>query len=96
MTVHIPIPIPIGRRLALVSETDIEIYRFQPAGHVAATLGTTNGPVCAPLLVYSVLSADSIRLVHSDGAAITWTNIEIERDVLRAEREGRIKTFTIE
>lgn len=89
-------PIPVGRRLALVSETDIETYRFQTTGHVAATLGTKNGPVCAPLLTYSVLSADSIRLLHSDDAAITWTNIEIDGDVLRTECEGRIKAFRIE
>jgi hypothetical protein len=95
MTTPIP-PIPIGRRLALVSETEIETYRFQAAGHVAATLGTTNGPVCAPLLAYDVLSADSIRLVHGDDVAIIWTNIEIDGDVLRAECDGRIKTFTIE
>ena len=88
--------IPLGRRLALISETDIETYRFQPAGHVAATLGTKNGPVCAPILAYSVLSADSIRLVHGDDVAITWTNIEIDGDVLRAECEGRVKTFRIE
>lgn len=88
--------IPIGPRLVLISETDIETYRFQPAGHVAATLGTKNGPVCAPILAYSVLSADSIRLVHSDEVAMTWTNIEIDGDVLRAECQGRVKTFRIE
>jgi hypothetical protein len=33
---------------------------------------------------------------RSDDAAITWTNIEIDGDVLRTECEGRIKTFRIE
>lgn len=89
-------PVPIGQRLDLISETDIETYWFQPAGAVSATLGKRDGPVCAPLFQYSVLSEDSIELSSSERVIATWTRIEIDGDVLRAECDGRIKTFRIE
>jgi len=89
-------PIPIGQRLALVSETDIESYWFDPGGSVAATLGKKNGPACGPLLHYRVLSKDSIELSSSERVFATWTRIEIDGDVLRAECDGHIKTFSIE
>ena len=88
-------PIPTGRRLDLVSETDIETYRFNTGGSVTATLGKKNGPVCGPLFHYRVLSEDSIELSSSERVIATWTRIEIDGDVLRAECDGNIKTFTI-
>ena len=89
-------PIPIGQRLTLVSETDIESYWFNPNGSVVATLGKKNGPACGPLFRYRVLSEDGIELSSSERVIATWTRIEIDGDVLRAECDGRIKTFRIE
>jgi hypothetical protein len=88
-------PVPIGQRLDLISETDIETYWFQPAGTVSATLGERNGPVCAPVFQYSVLSDDSIEIADSERVIATWTRIEIDGDALRAECNGKIKTFRI-
>lgn len=89
-------PIPIGQRLTLVSGTDIESYRFNPNGSVVATLGKKNGPACGPLFRYSVLSEDGIELSSSERVIATWTRIEIDGNFLRAECDGRIKTFRIE
>lgn len=88
-------PVPIGQRLDLISETNIETYWFQPTGFVSATLGERNGPVCAPVFQYSVLSDDSIEIADSERVIATWTRIEIDGDVLRAECNGKIKTFRI-
>jgi len=88
-------PVPIERRLDLVSETDVETYWFQPTGTVVATLGERNGPVCGPVFQYRVLSDDSIELSDSERVIATWTRIEVDGDVLRAECNGKIKTFRI-
>ena len=88
-------PVPIGQRLDLISETDIETYWFEPAGAVSATLGKRDGPVCAPLFQYSVLSEDGIELSSSERVIATWTRIEVDGEVLRAECNGQIKTFRI-
>jgi len=88
-------PVPIERRLDLVSETDVETYWFQPTGTVAATLGERNGPVCGPVFQYRVLSGDSIELSDGERVIAIWTRIEVDGDVLRAECNGKIKTFRI-
>jgi hypothetical protein len=88
-------PVPTARRLALVSETAIESYRFDPGGTVAAVLGERDGPACAPIFRYCALSADSIELSDGDGVFATWTHIEIEGDELRALCNGRAKVFRI-
>ena len=88
-------PLPAGRRLELVCETDIESYSFDADGTVAAILGEKNGPACAPLFRYRVLSADSIELLDGDGVFATWTHIEIDGDVLRARCNGNAKVFRI-
>jgi hypothetical protein len=87
--------LPTGRRLELVSETVIENYNFGPDGTVAAILGEKNGPACAPLFRYRVLSADSIELLDGDGVFATWTHIEIDGDVLRARCNGQARVFRI-
>ena len=88
-------PLPVGRRLELVSETSIESYSFDSDGTVAAILGEKNGPACAPLFRYRVLSADSIELLDSDAVFATWTHIEIDGDVLRARCNGQARVFRI-
>jgi hypothetical protein len=88
-------PVPIDQRLDLISETDIETYWFQPTGTISATLGERNGPVCAPVFQYSVLSNDSIEIADSERVIAVWTRIEVDGDVLRAECNGQPKTFRI-
>lgn len=62
-------PLLAGRRLALICETSTESYSFGPDGTVAAILGEKNGPACAPIFRYRVLSADSIELLDGDGCS---------------------------
>ena len=88
-------PVPIEQRLELVSETDIETYWFKPTGTALAALGERNGPACAPVLQYKVLSSDSIELADSERVIAIWTRIEIDGGVLRAECNGKIKIFRI-
>ncbi|RSZ30678.1 MULTISPECIES: hypothetical protein [unclassified Variovorax] len=87
--------IPLDHTLTLVSDTAINIYRFNASGQVAATIGTKNGPVCGPLFSWRVLSADCIEIADSDGHTDRWTNIRVERDLLHAECNGLARTFTI-
>jgi hypothetical protein len=51
--------------------------------------------VCGPVFQYSVLSDNSIELSDSERVVATWTRIEVDGDVLRAECNGKIKTFRI-
>ncbi|AGU50310.1 hypothetical protein VAPA_1c32230 [Variovorax paradoxus B4] len=88
-------PIPFDCRLQLASDTHVEIYWFQPNGFVRAVLGTQDGPQCAPLFRYRVLSGDSIELIGSDGIIDTWTNIRVESELLHAESKGEPKAFRI-
>jgi hypothetical protein len=88
-------PVPIEQRLELVSETAIETYWFTPTGAALATLGERDGPVCAPVLQCNVLSSDSIELADGERVIATWTRIEIDGDVLRAECNGKTKVFRI-
>ncbi|WP_018904645.1 hypothetical protein ABL841_13085 [Variovorax paradoxus] len=88
-------PLLAGRRLALICETSTESYSFGPDGTVAAILGEKNGPACAPIFRYRVLSADSIELLDGDGVFAAWTHIEIDGDLLRARCNGQAKVFRI-
>ncbi|RQO64371.1 hypothetical protein DBV14_00625 [Variovorax sp. KBW07] len=88
-------PIPFGRRLQLASDTHVEIYWFESNGFLRATLGTPDGPQCAPVFRYRVLSGDSIELIGSDGIIDTWTGIRVEGDLLHAESGGKPKAFRI-
>ncbi|KQU83595.1 hypothetical protein ASC78_13210 [Variovorax sp. Root318D1] len=88
-------PVPIDQRLDLISETEIETYWFQATGTVSATLGEWNGPVCAPVFQYNVLSNDSIEIADSERVIAIWTRIEVDGDVLRAECNGQTKAFRI-
>ncbi len=87
--------IPLDHMLDLVSDTDINSYCFRAGGHVAATIGKKNGPVCGPLFSYRILAADSIEITGSDGFTDRWTNIRVEGALLHTECNGRAQTFTI-
>ncbi|WP_432725801.1 hypothetical protein [Variovorax sp. W6] len=87
--------IPLDHTLTLVSDTAINIYHFSPSGQVAATIGTKNGPVSAPVFSWRVASADCIEIAGSDGHLERWINIRIEGDLLHAECNGFARTFTI-
>lgn len=89
-------PVPLGRRLQLDSgDTGVEIYWFDANGFARAILGESDGPQCAPVFRYRVLSLDSLELIGADGPVDTWTGIRIEGDALQVDSKGRLKTFFI-
>jgi hypothetical protein len=83
-------------RLELISDTAIEQYWFSPNGHVSATLGTKNGPVCAPLYQYKALTNDSIQIFDDKGSIAVWSNIQVQADRMQVERAGEGIMFRIE
>ncbi len=90
-----PTAVLIGQRIDLVSDTLVNSYHFHAAGHVAATIGTTNGPLAAPVFSYRVLSSDSLEIVDSNQRIERWTGIRVEGELLHLERDGQPMTFTI-
>lgn len=87
--------LPLDRRLDLVSDTLVNSFFFRAAGKVAATIGTKDGPLAAPLFDYRVVSPDSIEIVGFDGHIERWTGIRVEGHLLHVERDGQGATFTI-
>lgn len=88
-------PVPLGCTLRLQSTSVIEAYRFNDDGHVAATLGTVDGPVCAVVLAYRVSGDDALEL---EGAGLheAWCAIRVSRDEVSIERDGTRVVFAIE
>lgn len=88
-------PVPLNRRLQLVCDTGIELYWFDSNGFVRAIIGESDGPQCAPVFRYRVLSGDSLELIGADGPIDTWTSVRIEGDALHVDARERPKTFRI-
>ncbi len=90
-----PSPVPLDCTLRLRSPSMIEAYRFHDDGHVAATLGTVDGPVCAVVLAYRILGDDALAL---EGAGLheAWRAIRVSRDEVSIERDGTRMVFAIE
>lgn len=87
--------LPLDRRIELVSDTLVNSFCFRATGQVAATIGTKDGPLAAPLFDYRVVSQDSIEIVGFDGRIERWTGIRVEGDLLHVERDGQRAVFTI-
>lgn len=88
-------PVPLGRRVQRLCDTEVEIYWFESNGFVRAILGEHDGPQCAPVFRYRVLSGDSLELIGADGLIDTWTHIRIEGDTLHVDSKGRPRKFRI-
>ncbi|WP_440225203.1 hypothetical protein ACQQ2N_08105 [Dokdonella sp. MW10] len=88
-------PVPLGCTLRLRSTSVIEAYRFNDDGHVAATLGTVDGPVCAVVLAYRV-SGDGALDLEGAGLHEAWRAIHVSRDEVSVERHGTRIVFAIE
>lgn len=87
--------LPIDHHLDLVSDTEIGSYCFLSTGHVTATLGQGNGPVCAPVFDYRVRSDGSVEVIDSSGRIELWRGLRVDGDLLHVERDGKPCTFTI-
>ncbi|WP_299581882.1 hypothetical protein [uncultured Microbulbifer sp.] len=83
-----------GMRVCLDSPTRVEQLGFGE-NQVSATIGTKGGPVCAPLLKYSVLSDDSL-VIDKDKFNIEWKNIRVGEEyisVVRNDVECKYKIY---
>jgi len=87
--------LPIDHQLKLVSDANIGNYCFRPTGHVTATLGERNGPVCAPVFDYRVRSDGSVEVNDSSGRIELWSSLRIDGNLLHVERNGEPCSFTI-
>ncbi len=90
-----PSPVPLDCTLRLRSSSMIEAYRFHEDGHVAATLGTVDGPVCAVVLAYRASGDDAVE-IEGAGLHETWRTIRVSRDEVSIERDGTRVVFAIE
>lgn len=88
-------PVPINRRLELVSDVLVGQYWFRPDGHVSATLGEKEGAVCAPILEYKVISSTSVELLLEGKSFDFWTEIQCDGDVLKVKTRGQQLTFKV-
>lgn len=83
-----------GLKLSLDDNDTVEVFHFG-SNNVSATLGTVNGPVCAPILDFKITSESSI-LIEGQGIEITWESIEIGANELRTIRNGKKSVYIIQ
>lgn len=83
-----------GLTLALIDEVTVETFSFT-GDHVAATLGTLNGAICAPLLELRINSPASLT-IHGQGFEIVWENIICSGQQLSVIRNGRPAIYRVE
>ena len=82
-----------GLKVSLVDENKIEVFSFR-GDSVSATLGTIDGPVCAPIL--TVHEVDDASLIISDQSfEIKWNNVEITDSAIKVMRNGKSATYEI-
>jgi len=87
--------VPTGCTLELVSATTVGQYRFGPDGSVSATIGMTDGPVCAPVWAYRAVGDTSIELWREEERLEVWTEIQRVDDTLLVTCSGSRLTFRI-
>lgn len=76
----------LGLSVSLIDESIVEIFRFA-SDHLAATIGTKGGPVCAPILALEIVGPVSLRIV-GQGFRISWDQVEIGPERLSVRRNG--------
>jgi hypothetical protein len=84
-------------RLELQDEQVLEQFCFTDERHVVATLGTTNGAICGPVLSYRIADDDAVEISSSDGSRMyyRWEQAQVTGDVLTVLCEGVSKRFSI-
>ena len=75
-----------GLKLSIIDETSIEDLGFS-GDSVIATIGTKDGPVCAPLLEYEITGNDSL-VIDKESFNIQWSQIELKEDTIAVIRNG--------
>ena len=84
-----------GLQLSLDDKhTDKQLW-FQKDGSLPAEMGIKNGPICAPILMWS-LSKDGVLTATSEAVVqFKWTAIGFARDGIYVRSAGKTEHFTI-
>lgn len=76
----------LGLSVSLIDESIVETFSFV-SDHLAATIGTKGGPVCAPILSFEIVGPRSLHIV-GQGFRISWDQGEIGPERLSVWRNG--------
>ncbi|MBU1311471.1 MAG: hypothetical protein KKE30_18270 [Gammaproteobacteria bacterium] len=76
-----------------MDEIAIEDLSFH-GNNASATLGTTNGPLCAPILQVFVTGPDSIQ-IKGQSLLIDWQSIKVTENEVQVVRNGRPSVYKI-
>src|SRR5215831_6940303 len=84
-----------GSQLVRLDEQTVEQFWFHVGDNgVAATVGTRNGPVCAPILRYSITENGQVQFSDHHAILFTWESIELLDRVLVAKCDQRVHRYT--
>jgi hypothetical protein len=84
-----------GAKLVRLDEQTVEHFSFLAEGnHVAAILGTRDGPVCAPIFRYNVTDDGKVEILDGDKPLFTWECIELSDGILTARCQQRVHRYT--
>ena len=83
----------IGAQLTLIDEEAVEYFRFGRDNHVAVTLGTRSGAVCAPILIYRVTENGTVELGGGSPPSYIWEDVELHDGVLSVKCGAFLKRF---
>ena len=85
-----------GLYLRLIDEHTVEELSFNENGLVAATFGTKGGPICAPLLYWSLSKKGVLRITGDGGVSLPdWTAIGFVKGEVWVRSEEKIEKYTI-
>ena len=84
-----------GSQLVRLDDEAVEQLWFHLGDNgVAATLGTRNGPVCAPILQYTVTDDGKVQFSDHHSILFTWESVELLDGVLIAKCNQRVHRYT--
>ena len=82
-----------GLNVSLKDNNVIQEFRFGD-NFVAATIGTKDSAVCAPLLALTINGDSSIRM-HGQSIEFKWENIEINKKYISTLCNGKPSIYAI-
>jgi len=83
-------------KLELLGENTLEQFCFSDDSHIVATIGAKDGPVCGPILNYTVADDDAIEITQHDGTMLyRWARADLRDDILTVECDGISKRYSV-
>jgi hypothetical protein len=89
----VPQPNIKGLKVSLMSQDSVEDFTFH-GDCVSATIGSNNGPLCAPILEVVVTGHDSID-IKGAGISIEWQRIVTTESEVNVIRNGQPAVYKI-